>query len=108
MRYYGGIHLDIQEFIKTVVNKRGGPIEDSSFNGVHNTPSFFNLFEMMWFVTAYSRVMRLEGILLHGKDQILRGFENTQDALYLREIDGPARLFTTVLMHPCISGWINP
>ena len=34
------IHPDIQEYIKTVVNKRRGPIEDSSFNGVRNTPDF--------------------------------------------------------------------
>ena len=91
MRYDGGIHPDVQECIKTVANKRGGPIEDSSYDKSHNTPDFFNLFEMVWFLTADSGVMGNDETLLHGEESILRGISNIPNALELREISGPAR-----------------
>ena len=91
MRYYGGIHPDVQGCINTVINKSGGSVDNTSINGLHNTPDFFNRFEMVWFVTDDSRVMGRDGKLLQGKEQIMAGVENIPDALELREIAGPAR-----------------
>ena len=87
-RFYGGIHPNVQGAIKTVVNQDNNTAPIGF--GSHTTPQFFNSYEMIWFLTPESRVMSVDGDLLHGEQDILRGVASLPAALEIRTLGGPA------------------
>ena len=89
MRYYAGIHSDIQGCIKIVNNKDGNAEPEDWLNNIHHTtPQSFNFYVMVWFVTGESRVMDRNSNLLHGEESILGGESSLPVGIALRNMSG--------------------
>ena len=92
MKNFGDLHPYVQGFIKTVSEKEDNSCDGSEVPfGTMTTPQFFNKYVMCWFVTSETKVLGVNGMVLHGETEIVQGQHLFPPALSLSTSHGPSK-----------------
>ena len=60
-------------------------------SGTFTTPILFNQYTMAWFVTDETKVLSVDGDILHGKKEIVDGYCKLPPSLNLIPTHGPCK-----------------
>ena len=88
MRYYGDLHPNIQGFMKTLMQKNNEDATESTSESL-TTPQFFNRYVLCWFITSETKVLTVNGSLLHGVEEIMNGQSLLHASLRIQGCEGP-------------------
>ena len=95
MTNFVNLHPFVEGFAKTVAEKWEGLTKEEEGKNYFTTPQFFNMYKMCWFLTSETKVLNLQGELLHGKDKIIAGERALHRSLTMQPCEGPCSYVVT-------------
>ena len=90
MKLFGDNHPSVQGCLKATFAKKGHPTQHDNYTAsLFTTPTFFNRFDLGWYVTDETHVLMQDGEVYWGYDAIAKVKDLLPPLLRLRETTGP-------------------